>query len=97
MPPIVVAAAIMSGVSAGVSVYEGQKQATAAKKAANAASDQQAQAIAQMNASQQAASTQAQNAMKQRQTAAIASQDVYTNPLGIAGQAQLNKKTLLGQ
>ena len=97
MPPIVWAAAIVAVAGAGTAVYEGDKSATIQKKAAAHAEDQQRQAAAQLQASQDLASTQAKNALAGRQRAAIMSQDVYTNPLGIAGQASVNRKTLLGQ
>lgn len=45
--------------------------------------------------SREAGQTKAEDIVKRR-TAAM-SQSIYTSPLGIAGQADVNKKVLLGQ
>jgi hypothetical protein len=97
MSAVVTAIVLATVASTATAIYEGDKSATAQKKAAAHAEDLQRQAAAQLQASQDAASTQAKNALASRQRAAIQSQDVYTNPLGVGGQAAVNRKTLLGQ
>ncbi len=91
--PFVVAAASAAG--AGASIYQGQKQATASKKAAGAAEAQNKEAIAQVKASQESASTKAVETIKRR-TASL-SQTVFTSPLGLPDTASLARKTLTGQ
>ena len=97
MPPIVAAAAVMAGIGAGVSMYEGNQQAKASKNAANDAANAQAKAIADLQTAQNTASSQAQNALDAKRRAAMSSSDIYTSPLGITGMAQTAQKTLLGQ
>ncbi len=45
----------------------------------------------------QDATSQAKDAIKERRIAASRSRSIYTSPLGIAGEAQTVRKTLLGQ
>lgn len=90
-----IAVAGAAGLAAN-SVIQGQQQSKDAKKAAASAANQQASAIATLQQSQQQASTQAQDALTARRKVTASSTDIYTNPLGIGGQAQIAKKTLLG-
>lgn len=84
-----------SAIATGASVYQGQKQATASKKAAEAANSANNEAIAKVQAAQKTSSEQAVNTIKRR-TASM-SETIYTSPLGLTGQADVSRKTLLGQ
>ena len=97
MPPIVAAAAIIAGAGVATSVVSGIQQADQSKKAQNAAQAAQDKAIGDLQTAQQTASTQAQNALQAKRAAATQSQDVFTSPLGVGGQAAVAKKQLLGQ
>lgn len=66
-----------------------------AKNAAQAAEQQNAATIAAFKDSQATASTNAQTAVRRR--AKAASQTVFTSPLGLSTQADVSRKTLLGQ
>ena len=98
MPPIAAAIAAIGAIGFGVeSIVQGQQQASQAKKAANQSAQQQAAALAQLKAGQEAAATQAQNALNAKRAAAASSTDIYTSPLGLTTQANTAKKMLTGQ
>lgn len=102
---IATAIAVAGAASAGASIYSASTQSTASKKAAAAstantnAQIEAAKSTADKTAqnlkdTQAAAASQAQNSIRQR--VAGYSQTVYTSPLGLQGQADTTKKTLLG-
>ena len=70
--------------------------AEASKQAADAATQAQSQAIADLQTAQNTASSQAQNALNSKRRAMAGSSDVFTSPLGLGTQATTAKKTLLG-
>ncbi len=65
------------------------------KLMAGAASKVSAPAPLPQAPSVDAASDKAENIIKKKR--ASATQSIYTSPLGIAGEAQISRKTLLGQ
>lgn len=93
-----IAAAIIgaAGISAGVSISQGNRQAGAAKNASQAVEQQNSKAIQDVKDAQASASTQAQSALDAKRRASNVTQSVYTSPLGITTQAETAKKTLLG-
>ena len=97
MPPIALAALAISAVaSTAVGITDSIQQGDQAKKASEAAANQQAAANAALTTAQDTASSQAQAALTAKRQAAGASQDVFTSPLGITTQANTARKTLLG-
>jgi len=93
---------VLATAGAGVAVAGSALSASSksAKASANAAADADARAKAAANElkqSQAAAARQAQEALNAMRRAQIAgSQSIYTSPLGIGGQADVARKTLLG-
>lgn len=79
------------------SFMDSSKQAKQANQAAEDAARQNAAAIQGVKDSQSAASNNAQNQLIARARARSGSQTVFTNPLGISGQADTAKKKLLGE
>ena len=90
--PFVIGAAAAAGTGMSISATHQQKKA--AKSAAAGAEKANNEAIAQVKAAQNTASTQAVESIRKRTSAM--SQTVYTSPLGLSGQAEIAKKTLLG-
>ena len=90
----------IGGAGAAVAGSALSASSKSAKASANAAADADARAKAAANElkqSQAAAARQAQEALNARRRAQIAgSQSIYTSPLGIGGQADVARKTLLG-
>jgi hypothetical protein len=71
----------------------GKKDAREAEESIQASN---AKAIADAKAAQELAGSQAMASVTNKKRAIARSQSVYTSPLGVAGQANLAKKTLLG-
>jgi len=94
MPWVFAIAAVAEG---AYSITNSVQQGNQAKKAGEAASNAQAQATLDLQNSQATASSQAQAALNAKRQAASASQDIFTSPLGITGQASTARKQLLGQ
>jgi uncharacterized protein HemX len=94
--PVTYAVLAVGALSAGVSVYEGNQQEKAIKNAQNDAAAAQAKSLEEAKAAVAGAGDQAQAQIDAKRRAIAASNTVFTNPLGIGGQAAVNKKTLLG-
>jgi hypothetical protein len=89
----IIASAVIVG---GVSYYQGEKQASAIKKAQNAATDANNKAIADAKAARDAAQSQAEAQIANKKRTMASSNTVFTNPLGLGDQASTAKKSLLG-
>jgi regulator of protease activity HflC (stomatin/prohibitin superfamily) len=83
-------------VVAGTSVYTGEKQANAIKKAQGAAEDRNNRALAEAKAAQETAAEQAQNQIENKRRLIAGSKTIFTSPMGLADQSTMTKKTLLG-
>lgn len=95
----VVTAWVAVGVMAagiGVSAYQGQKQASAIKKATNDANARNDKAIKEAQEAQATAASQAQAQIDARRKRISDNNTIFTNPMGIGGQADVARKTLLG-
>jgi len=85
---------VAAQVYSGVSTVKAQKET---KKATEAAIARQDEAAANLKAEEQAAAAQAEAKVAERRKRVLSgSKSIYTSPLGLAGQAQVAKKTLLG-
>lgn len=91
--PFIVGTAAAAG--AGTSIYQGQKQVSESKKAASAASEQNAVAIKNVQAAQVEASTKAVESVRRRTSQMT--QTNFTSPIGISTQAATSRKVLLGE
>ena len=91
--PFLIGAATVG--AAAYTISSSLKQAKQADKAAQAVQQQNSAAIQEVKTATSTASEQAQNVIRARR--ASATQTIYTSPLGIAGQANVSRKTLLGQ
>jgi len=97
---------IGAGILGGSAVYGANRQYVASKSQASAAKDaakaqkQAAQADADRAAAlaqaPEIAAAKAKEGIKRRRTAASRSQSVRTDPLGVGGQADIARKSLLG-
>jgi hypothetical protein len=94
--PVAAAIVAVGALSAGVSIYQGNQQRKAINNAANDAAQANKKQLAAAKLAQDTASSQAQAQIDARRRSQAGSNTVFTNPLGIAGQATVNKKTLLG-
>lgn len=74
----------------------GKAAAKSANNAANQAAQANAAAMQNLNDAKAAAATTAQGNLSKR-VKSSSYQTIYTNPLGISGQATVARKTLLGQ
>ncbi len=83
--------------SIGASVYNTQRQVSAQRESQEQARNLQAQALAEQKASVKKAESQAQESMRQQARSRYGSRSIYTSPLGIQGEANVARKTLLGQ
>jgi len=81
----------------GYSASQTSKQNKAYKEAAHEADVRNQAAISQVSQAQSDASSQAQAAITKKRAAMARSRTIYTNPLGIADEANVAKKTLLGE
>lgn len=96
MPPAV-AATVAIVASAGATVYQTQQAKKSAKNAAADADAKQKAALKQLQDEQASASSQAQAAIQARRARIASSNTIFTSPLGLAGTAQVARKTLTGQ
>jgi len=89
---------IMAATAAAVGsqVYTSRAQAGQAKKAAAHQASQQKKAAQDLKDSQAASAAQAQAAIDAKRRRMAGSESIYTSPLGIAGTADVARKTLLG-
>jgi hypothetical protein len=91
------AAIVGTAAYVGYTASQTSKQNKAYKAAAEEANQRNQAAISQVSQSQAAASSQAQASIMKKKAAMARSRTIYTNPLGIADEANVAKKTLLGE
>ena len=92
----IIAAIIVAGVGAAVSISQGKK---ARKAQANLASDQRKReeaAKAELIREKEMADERAREDYRRRRKGIARSGTTKTSPLGLAGQADITEKTLLG-
>lgn len=96
---IIKGAAVLVGAgAAGSSVQQSTQSRKAAKSSAEGAVQRQQKAATALKEAEEGASAQAQARITERKRRVTSgSKSIYTSPLGIAGEANLARKTLLGQ
>jgi hypothetical protein len=81
----------------GSAMSANNKAVKSANSAQEEAQQRNAAAIQEVSQAQSNASSQAQASIRAKKSAMARSQTVFTNPLGIADQANTAKKQLLGE
>jgi len=83
-------------VTAGVSVYQGNKQEKAIKNAANDAQAANDKALADAQAEKDTAASRAQAQVMEKRRRIASNETIMTSSAGLSGQAKTAKKALLG-
>lgn len=103
--PVTATVITMGAIAAGGAVYQAKEQSKAAKKATSASEDAMARQAAaakelqdKMAAGEASAAAQAAQQIEQRKRRVLSgSKSIYSSPLGLAGTANVARKTLLGE
>jgi len=83
--------------SVGSSTYTSSANRTAAKKATDHQANLNVQALAEAKAVKETSTAQAKESVLSRQRAISRNKTTFTSPLGLNGEANTIKKTLLGE
>jgi len=85
-----------SAITAGVSVYQGNKQTKSIKNAQADAESANRKALEEAQLAQDTAESQAKEQIKARRKRMAANETIFTSPMGLSDQSQYTRKTLLG-